>query len=187
MGEWIYFVSWSEIAGKQGNCLFRTRSLTPLGPWLALKNGTFDQRYMDPYRENTVEESCDFIGMKNLRGVLRSIIWIEKINRFVGVFSYTGKEPGIYYSFSSNLIDWSAPELLRQAMPWYGQHDCGTFYDYPSLIDHSSSSPEFSSGGDDLYLYMTRYNWQTCSFGLDRDLVRVKVSVESLVGRSPSR
>ena len=94
-GGWAYFMAWMEEAGKQhGNCLFRTRKSTPLGPWLALKDGSFVQQYSSPYRSDTSDEKCDVIGLGSLQGLMRSMVWIEKAKVWMGVFSLAGENGG---------------------------------------------------------------------------------------------
>jgi hypothetical protein len=106
---------------------------------------------------------------------------VAKYKTSVGVFSLaTGSSlpPGIYYATSPDLIGWSDSKLLFQGSPWYGTTACGEFFDYPSLIDHGSISREFDTADNALFVYLTRFNWQNCNTGLNRDLVRLKVTIE---------
>lgn len=179
-GEWLYMASWAEFPGTRGNCLFRTRATSPTGPWLAWKNGTFAERFPSAYGDTPPSAGCDPIGADRQLGILRSIVWLERHRVFVGVFSVangTRRTPGTYYAFSDDLTRWSDARLLAPLRPWYGTMDCEAFYDYPSLIDPLSSSQTFATAGDAFDLYLTRFNWQSCQRGLNRDLVRIRVRV----------
>ena len=85
---------------------------------------------------------------------------------------------GIYYSISENLVDWTPRRLLREA-PTTATYRCGgpKPIAYPSLIDPRSRSRSFETTGDRAYLYFTRFNYRRCEQTLDRDLVRVPVTV----------
>jgi hypothetical protein len=175
---WAYVFIWSEIGGTPGNCLFRAPSSDPLGHWAAYQSGSFSQRFGDPYAGDNSAARCDLIGNGKINGQLRSVIRINGL--WVGVFQVgkgPGFEAGVYYSTSPNMIDWSTPRLLLKVQQWYGAKGCDYFYGYPSLIDHGSTSRIFDTGGKDLFLYLTRLNWKDCNKGLDRDLVRTRVSI----------
>lgn len=178
-GGYLYLMAWSEMDKAQGNCLFRTEASNPTGPWLALRDGSFRQPFPSPYLQGSGDVRCDKIGSDSL-GIMRSVVRFEKHRTFVGVFSIatdSRRTPGIYYATSQDLIAWSEPKMLFSGIPWYGTRACGEFFDYPSLIDHASTSAEFDTGGSDLYLYLTRYNWHDCNTGLNRDLVRMPIEV----------
>lgn len=181
-GEWLYVASWVEMPGTRGNCLFRASASRPDGPWLAWTGEAFSARFPGAYASGERgAERCKPIGRPGDLGTLRSLVWLERHATFVGVFSVangTARDPGIYYSLSPDLLDWGPSRLLARLRPWFGTMDCQAFYDYPSLLDEASTSPTFASAGEAMHLYLTRFNWQSCRRGLDRDLVRVPVRVE---------
>ena len=61
--------------------------------------------------------------------------------------------------------------------PFRVQPEAGVYYEYPSLIDHASPSPVFDTAGDSLWLYLTRFNLEDRRRGMNRDLVRLRVTV----------
>lgn len=187
-GLWAYFVSWMEFPNRRGNCLFRAPLDKLEGPWLALRKGQFTQSFPDPYRSPpaaTRNADCDVIGQPVLPGPLRSIVRLERHGVWMGVFQFTppaarsGELSGTFASYSSDLINWSPPQLIFSSRQPWGQSNCQKFYEYPSLIDHASSSRAFDTAGDKIYLYLTRFNYELCAKGLDRDLVRLEIVVDS--------
>jgi hypothetical protein len=82
---------------------------------------------------------------------------------------------GAAYSLSSDLIHWSAPQLLRAAVQCQSGGNVSDVYF--SLIDHSDSSVNFETPGSAPHLYYTRFN--TGLGTLDRDLRRVPVVITS--------
>lgn len=179
-GEWLYFASWAEFEGTRGNCLLRAPAASPEGPWRAWREGEFTLSLPGAYGPDAHRAGCDPIGVDRQLGILRSLVWLDTAQTFVGVFSVangTRRRPGIYYSLSTDLLTWGEARMLTPLRPWFGTMDCETFYDYPSLIDPASPSHNFATAGDTLDLYLTRFNWTNCQRGLDRDLVRLRVEV----------
>jgi len=114
-----------------------------------------------------------------MTGKARSLVWLEGKRQWIVVWStrVNGKG-GVYFSTSPDLRRWSTSAMLAPLEPFWGTEDKGTFYDYPSVIDHDSKSPIFQTAGDGFYLYMTRLNWETKRATMDRDLVRFRVRVD---------
>jgi hypothetical protein len=181
-GTWLYFASWAEFPDTRGNCLLRAPAASPQGPWRAWRAEGFAESLPGAYGVDAHPARCDPVGADRQLGILRSLVWLESARTFVGVFSVangTRRTPGIYYSLSKDLLTWEEARMLVPLRPWFGTMDCEAFYDYPSLIDPASPSPTFATAGNTLDLYLTRFNWKTCQRGLDRDLVRLRVKVQS--------
>jgi hypothetical protein len=183
---WLYFASWAEFSGTRGNCLFRAAAESPAGPWRAWRAGAFNEVFPSAYETARGEQAkparCDPVGADRQLGILRSIVRLEPAGVYAGVFSVangTRRPPGIYYSLSPDLVTWGEARMLSNLRPWYGTMDCESFYDYPSLIDPNSTSPSFATAGGRLDLYLTRFNWTSCDRGLDRDLVRLRLTVQT--------
>ena len=75
-------------------------------------------------------------------------------------------------------MEWTPRRLLREA-PTTATYRCGgpKPIAYPSLIDPRSRSRSFETTGARAYLYFTRFNYRRCEQTLDRDLVRVPVTI----------
>jgi hypothetical protein len=193
-GSALLFASWQEIPGNRpGNCLFRLDRNQSSAGWLALTDGAFKGKLASPYvvsgdrgqdSHGGQGHGCDVIGADRLKGPLRSIVRLTSRQLWMGAFQHTASkdekgphESGTFITFSRDLITWSSPVLLFPSRQPWGQPDCAAFYDYPSLIDHDSASNSFDVSGDNLYLYLTRFNFESCKKGLDRDLVRMKIKI----------
>ena len=173
-----YVFIWAELDSKPRNCLFRAPLNDVLGNWLSYHNGSFSEPFTGPEDDTSEAEDCDAISPGNVLGQIRSVISVG--NSWVAVFMRRTPNPettGVYYASSTDLIHWSGSKQLLKVQPWSGGTGCGTFYDYPSLIDHNSTSRFFDRANGHLYLYLTRANWPDCSGGLNRDLVRVPLEI----------
>jgi hypothetical protein len=180
-GDWYYSVSWVELPQLRGNCLFRAPAGDPVSGWAGLRNGRFDAIFPGAHAAGGDGRSCDVIGRGSLRNILRSVVWLESARRWVGVFIMPrghGIPEGAYYAMSSDLITWSEPRLLWSTEARADARGCRTVYQYPSLIDHGSTSRLFDTAASDLHLYLTRFNQESCQRDLNRDLIRLRVSAE---------
>lgn len=184
-GGYGHILAWREASGPgpgaRGHCLFRAPAADLLGGWEVLSGGRY-RPVGDPYGE--APPACDLVGAGILSGKVRSLVRLEESGLWLGVFATRrqgrdGKpEHGVYTAVSSDLVGWRGGERLAEYEPFWGTGRCGTYYEYPSLIDHGSRSRVFDTGGRDLFLYMTRFNWEDCRrTRMDRDLVRVRVTV----------
>ena len=105
-------------------------------------------------------------------------------NTYLGVYVLVGISAdwlderevwGFYYSFSTDLVNWTRRKLLVEIeLPWtVDSPGSDLSYLYPSLLDPQSTSRNFETAGKTAYLYYTRNNFGHES--LDRDLIRVPV------------
>ncbi len=86
---------------------------------------------------------------------------------------------GFYYSFSTDLVNWTRRKLLLEVdFPWTVANPADTHYLYPSLLDPQSEARNFETTGRVAYLYFTRNNAGLDTMDLDRDLIRVPVRFE---------
>lgn len=171
-----YFYSFTTDAGndgnKSGNCLLRGTMSAGEIAWEKFHDGNFVPAGKSPYDLFSEPTFCTPIS--NIYGPLRSVIKIGDL--WYSVF--TGPK-GVLYSTSGNLVEWSTPRTLLPVTIVKSKTSCETVYEYPSLIDHSSSSDIFDRGLSDIFLYITRFNWGDCKRGPNRDLVRFKIEAEN--------
>ncbi|MBK7887194.1 MAG: hypothetical protein IPJ86_07795 [Bacteroidetes bacterium] len=80
---------------------------------------------------------------------------------------------GFYYSLSDDLIHWSFRKLIKQ-MPIAWATATYPKVLYPSLIDPTDTSRNFTFSGQEAYIYYTKQISNT-----NRDLVRIKVRFNS--------
>lgn len=76
---------------------------------------------------------------------------------------------GFYYSLSDDLIHWTFRKLIKQ-MPIAWSQSAYPKVLYPSIIDPTDTSRNFTYSGQEVYMYYTKMNSNT-----DRDLVRMKI------------
>lgn len=182
-GDYAYFIAWTEDAaepGGRGNCLFRAPRNDLVNGWQMMSKGRFESS-PNPYPKDgqePVQAPCDRLGGPDMSSKVRSLVWLETKRQWIAVWSTRWNGVGgVYYATSPNLKNWSSAALLASFEPFWGTDEKGTFYDYPSIIDHDSTSTIFQTAGDSFYLYMTRLNWEIKRATMDRDLVRFKVTV----------
>jgi hypothetical protein len=179
-----YFIAWTEDSaqpGGRGNCLFRAPRNNLVSGWQMLSRGRFVPP-PKPYSvgsDNRAQSNCDRLGGADMAGKIRSLAWIEGKKAWLVVWSTRiNGVGGVYYATSQDLRNWSPASLLAPMEPPWGSNGIGTFYDYPSTIDHHSPSPVFQTIGNSFHLYLTRLHWEQSHERMDRDLVRFKVVID---------
>ncbi|WP_426955053.1 hypothetical protein [Muricoccus radiodurans] len=169
----------------RGNCVLRAPMEDLVGGWRALSGGAFALQLGDAYATNGgARGACDVVGASVLEGPVRSLLRVPAADGswWMAVFTRAGPRGGVFYAVSRDLRQWSPARLLWSMVPFRGQPEAGTYYEYPSLIDHGSASPVFDRVAEDagrarVHLYLTRLNLQDRRRGLDRDLVRLPISI----------
>ncbi|MCJ7735325.1 MAG: hypothetical protein MUP11_12355 [Anaerolineales bacterium] len=187
-GEDGYYYNFFNVSEYQTQnqwvCLMRTDDLSQPGSWRFWDGTGFDGRFADPYTEAITDPGqhiCppldqDAIG----HGLNDSITYNTTLERYVLVGNSADwldnrNVWGFYYSFSADLVHWSARKLLVEIeLPWTVEFPGSDLsHLYPSLLDPESESRNFETTGKTAYLYYTRNNFGHGS--LDRDLIRVPV------------
>ncbi len=169
-----------------GACLIRTRRISSPRTWRAWDGEGFGGVFTDPYRSPPQSGTdCDFVSLGEIADMTESLTFNTGLKTYllVGMASSSGPTSGtygtgIYYSVSKDLIHWSQRKLLLEA-PTIHSYRCGgpSPIAYPSLIDPSSRSRTFATGGRRPYLYFTQFRYDHCRQTADRDLMRVRVEV----------
>jgi hypothetical protein len=162
-------------------CLIRTNDLANPASWRAWSGGTsFSTTFIDPYRStaNPAEHLCRAVSPAGLRDFpLGSLTHVTGANQWLLV-GVGGEGDGFYYSTSTDLINWTPRKLfLAATAPW--TYKCGGAdpVHYPSVLDPTSTSRNFETTGTNAYLYYTQFHTENCQQGLDRDLVRVPITI----------
>jgi hypothetical protein len=166
------------------DCLIRTKDLADPASWRAWSGGTnFDTTFIDPYRstDNPTDHLCrgvspDKLVDPNLGSfVPGSLTFSAYADQWIFVGVSAG---GFYYSLSPDLIHWSQRRLFYPApVPW--TYHCGDPdpVHYPSLLDPNSTSRNFETTGKTAFIYFTLFHTSGCTQGLNRDLVRVPITI----------
>lgn len=171
----------------RGNCLLRAPLDQLPGGWRALSGGRFDLALPGAYAEGAgAARACDVVGDAVFGGApVRGLLRGDDAQGPWWAAVFTRAAPaGVFTSTSRDLHRWSPAERLWAMTPFRGQPEAGVYFEYPSLLDHASGSPVFdrvadAPGGARLYLYLTRLNLEDRRRGMDRDLVRIAVTIGS--------
>lgn len=181
------------VEADDGGCLIRTRNLADPTSWRAPdQSGAYTRRFIDPYTEagSPSEHLCGtFVRTRpGAGGCCRpfhsSLSWNTHLQRWLLVgMDQTGPQIGgttwgIYYSTSKDLQTWSPQRLLVEKKTVF-DYACGDPdpMQYPSVIDHGSTSRNFETTGASAYLYYTQHHYVNCQMSADRDLVRVPITI----------
>jgi hypothetical protein len=175
-------------AQQAGSCVLRTRTLSDPTSWRAWDGSSFSIRFIDPYIETSEPPEAHVCTPVTGSDISTSSL---TYNTYFGKYLLTGTsmvpDPqggpqvrGFFYSTSDDLVHWSTFRLLMQGNIWW-DFTCGDPDPvlYPSLLDPTSPSRNYSISGQRNYLYFTRFNMtyypDGCSISLDRDLIRIPV------------
>lgn len=166
-----------------GTCLMRTDNLSDPTSWRAWDGSGFTITMQNPYT-NAGQTPCTFLNTP-LFGSLTENTYLDSFG--LGPYMLVGDGKldnpstptydltcGFWYALSNDLITWTTPNLIQTETLTYctgGQTYPGPAA-YASLIDHSSTDPNFQTAGSQPYLYWTYFN-----ASLDRDLVRHQLTI----------
>lgn len=185
-----YFYAMFQLVSKEygsGSCLMRTRDPFDAGSWRAWDGRGFHLKFVDPYRTTVPKEGfCRPVSPDQIATMRHSLTFNDYLDRYLLVGLATAWDPvrrkqvpGVYMSTSRDLVDWTPRTLLMEAeLPW--TFECGDDapVNYPSLLDPKSPSRNFDVTSKTGYLYFTRLNYSNCQGRLDRDLLRVPITLQ---------
>ena len=177
-----------------GTCIMRTDDLSTPGSWQIWDGKGFNIPLVNPYT-NPPDDSSKFlpafVSRNTIRDLRGSLTWNSYLEKFMlvgtGVHQVDGVETcGFFLSLSSDLINWSQPQLIRETILGWSPcnrqtPDHATRYivqeAYPSIIDHDSPDVSFTTVDSTAFLYFMQNmdNWKQDGWGLRRDLVRIPI------------
>ncbi len=193
---YFYAMFRAEPKGLQqfGACLMRTRDVSDPASWRAWNGSAFAAQFVNPYIVTTnpgahVCAPVDFTSIGTITESLTYNTYFRKwmlLGNSVGDPAH-GKPPGVYYSLSSDLLDWTNATLLMEAeVRW--STDCvppDPIKD-PSILDPASTSRNFETVGQTAQLFYTWYHMSGCNGTLDRDLIRIPIQFTNQQPGGPS-
>ena len=183
-GGFYYTMIFAEPIGAQqrGVCLLRTDDLGRADSWRAWDGTGFNTRLANPYLRPAGEPAqrvCAPIDPDHLKSHVLSLVIHRPTGRYLALMAVeAGAHPRFVVSESADLFTWSEPKpIMETGPPAAGQ--CGNHPQrvLPSLLDPDSPSRNFETVGDTAYLYFTQFHLDGCADTLDRDLIRVPVSI----------
>ena len=190
---YFYALVRAEAYGAQqlGVCVIRsknptaTASLASPASWRAWDGSGYNVQFINPYTNPQPPEQhvCAPVAFNEIEKMNDSVT----LNSFYGKYLLLGAtglyDPGtgdvvygVYYSTSTDLVNWSPRTLLMKAeLPW--SYQCGDDNPilFPVALNPGSTSRNFETTGAKTYLYFTRFNYSNCVPTLDRDLIRIPI------------
>jgi hypothetical protein len=169
---------------KRGSCVMRTDDLADPARWRAWDGAAFALAMPSPYDRDATGVACRIVVPHGIDG---SLTYNTHLQRYIYVGGTGANVNGVVtcgfiYATSTDLIDWSPPGVLKLAPvpfpPCGSGPNVGREY-YPSLIDHADTSVNFEFTGSTPHLYYMKY----MDGALERDLLRVPVTIEVIGGR----
>lgn len=164
-----------------GTCVMRTNRLLDPSSWRAWDGTAFQLPFGNPYLGGGAV--CPVVAKNEIADMNESLTYNTALHAFLLVGAASSADasgavvPGIYYSLSSNLVDWTPRRLvLRAQLPWTVRCDGVKPIAYPSALDAASPSRSFETTGRSFFIYYTRFN-VGCPLGADRDLLRIPVAL----------
>jgi hypothetical protein len=182
-GYYYNIVRAKEPAKSDISCVMRTKNLADPTSWRAWDGYAYWTRFVNPYTypftptDTRAGHLCKDVGGNLVTGVSEGLTYNTYFQKYLLIGSYGGTTPGFYYSLSDDLIRWTPPKLLlsRETAQSYVCGDPDPVRD-PSLLDPASSSRNFETTGRDPYVYYKILHTNgSCSFGPDRDLLRIPI------------
>jgi hypothetical protein len=188
-GHFYTFVYAVKYQAQQlGSCLLRTQDLSDARSWRAWDGRGFSVQFASAYDKPPPDPRrhvCHPVAFDQL-GVMTpsSLTYNTYLDEYVLVGTNTAYDPrsrrarsGVYYSLSSDLLNWSPRRLLLES-ELVETYQCGDRdpLQYPSILDPESNSRNFETVGRRAYLYYTQHRYQNCQPSSNRDLMRVPVN-----------
>ena len=164
-----------------GNCLLRTDRIDDPAAWRAWDGSSFGATFINPYAKFAAAgvHVCTPVGVGGLRWPVTSLVRHTPTGLFIALMMNTAHDGGVFYATSANLVDWSKPAKLISGMG-EATYTCGDDLPvaYPSLLDPGSADRSFMTVGDSGQMFLTRFNVTGCKTSMDRDLIRIPVSIK---------
>ena len=181
-------------AQQLGTCIMRTRDVSDPTSWRGWNGTDFSVQFVNPYIVTTnpgahVCAPVDFMSIGTISESLTYNTYFRKwmlVGQSVGDPLYN-KPPGIYYSFSDDLLNWTDVTLLMEAEITYLQNCTPPDpIKEGSILDPNSPGRNFETVGQTGQLFYTLYHLSGCNGTLDRDLVRIPIEFSNQAPAGPS-
>jgi hypothetical protein len=170
----------AEQEQQGGNCLFRTADITDPDAWTYLTKSGWHSSSFNPYDDTVAPPPCD--RLSRLSGIVWSVLRRNADGQFIALITTRSKQPNrvdLALSSSLDLKTWTDPVSFYTIVAAWNA-DCGQpyRYNYPSLIDPSSSSKSFETISSEGMLFMSRIQMKGCSQTMHRDAVAYPLHIE---------
>jgi hypothetical protein len=178
-GYWyMYAYTNSGYAGQaKGVCLFRSGNPADKTSWRAWNGSTsspaFTQVMGNPY--TTTNSTCAVVQPTLFNTYVRSVVWHKPSKHYVAIYR---KADGVYYTTSTDLLNWSASSLLLTS-----DSDAAS---YPVLVDFDGGDygdDNFDRAYDNGKLYMFYRKKNTTNSNLR--ITRRKIDITNYSADAP--
>ena len=168
---------------QEGVCLMRTNTLSDPTSWRAWDGHEFSIRFVNPYTDRLddlrqhlcIPLSADILIMGGISRDPKSRAFVLVMKGAIGRKNERSSL-GIWATASYDLIDWSKPvQVWADPSGAERDGDARSTDRNPSLLDPTSSSPNFDTIGSKPYIYFVQLNPDNLPY--DRLLMRVRVEV----------
>lgn len=144
-----------------GGSPIRTSNILDPDSWRGWDGKEFAVTFVDPYRGPVEHPQEHIYTPVPYMYYVNAINVHEKSHLFIATlcdpFNTAYGPEGIYLSTSPDMIHWSKPTMVVSMAQLKAKEPQGNWsYAYASLIDPESHDPNFSTVGDDPYLYYVR-------------------------------
>ena len=166
-----------------GTCIMRTRDLSDPSSWRGWNGSSFTVQFINPYfvTTNPGAHICAPVDFNSIGTITESLTYNTYFRKWMLLGNSigdppNGKPPGVYFSLSDDLLDWTNATLLMEAEVRWAT-DCvppDPIKD-PSLLDPASTSRNFETVGQTGQLFYTWYHMDGCNGTWDRDLIRIPI------------
>lgn len=200
----FYYAMVRRLSNPKGGddvaCVMRTDNLNDPASWKFWDGENFSIPLTNPYPNEPVNPQdlfCAPVVLSKNGSLNGSLTYNTYLERYMIVGAATLNNDageltcGFWYILSNDLITWSKPHLLRETVLGWPPCDQPTPAQqalsidqeaYPSIIDHDSTSRNFETADETVYLYwmQNQDNHNPGGWGLRRNLVRVPVTFTKL-------
>ena len=193
---WFYtmFRAQPRNAQQLGTCIMRTRDISDPTSWRGWNGTGFTVQFRNPYIGTITPANhvCAPVDFNSIGTISESLTYNTYFRKWMLVGNSVGdppngKPPGVYYSFSDDLLNWSNVELLMEAeITWAMNCTLPDPIKESSLLDPASTSRNFETVGQNPQQFYTWYHLNGCSGTLDRDLVRIPIEFSNQQPGGPS-
>jgi hypothetical protein len=191
---YVMFRAQPEGVQQLGTCIMRTRDISDPASWRAWNGSTFSVQFVNPYvvTTNQADHVCAPVDFNSIGTISESLTYNTYFKKYMLVGNSIGdvahgRPPGVYYSLSDDLLNWSNAELLMAAEITFSR-DCNLPdpIKESSLLDANSTSRNFETVGQTATQFYTWYHLDGCNGTLDRDLIRIPIQFSNQQPGGPS-
>lgn len=187
----IYFRGYYYMAASaidlggihKGTCFMRAKDVQNPADWKGWDGSSFTISLAASLSD---DQGISCRSPSNLGGIMGSFLKIRGTDMVIAFslrtdLSNLTKAAAITYTTSSNLVDWTIPQVLMELEPYWGTRCDKTVsyrYNYPSVVDFTSQSENFDDTGKNPFLFLSRASVTNCGVTMLRDLVKVPLAIQ---------